>query len=158
MAKFQVTPEEHAAALTSLARFQFWLRRLLLAVLIFGYLAYSICTIGFQWSVAIICVAGFILASLANYLLSRRRMKRSFLQHTAAKEEIELTFDEVGLHYKTPSAQFVLKWVDVRKWRETKQFIFLYESDAFARYIPLRALEDTEAAMIRERMASTKKV
>ncbi|MEM7015612.1 MAG: YcxB family protein [Verrucomicrobiota bacterium] len=157
MPSFQITPEEHAAASTSLARFHFWLRRGILAFIIFGYLAYSISIYGFLWNVAIICVVGFILACLANYFISQRRMKKNFLQHAAAKEQIELEFDDEGLNYKTDSAQFVLKWENVRKWRESNQFFFLFESNAFARYIPLRALNDSEAALIREKLAATKR-
>ena len=40
---------------------------------------------------------------------------------------------------------------------KSKQFFFLFESNAFARYIPLRALNDSETALIREKLAATKK-
>lgn len=102
--------------------------------------------------------AGFIIALLLIFHLSRRRLRKVFDDQASFKERIEATIGDNEIHYSHETGSHNLPWDRIRKWSENKRFIYLYESDLFARIIPKRAISPEEDQIIRKHTVNVRKI
>ena len=92
------------------------------------------------------------------YFLVRRRLKKIFHEQQSLQELINVTIDDQQLNYSWVRGSYVLPWENVRSGRETQNFFILWESSAFGRILPKRALSEEEKTIIRKNIASRRTI
>ena len=158
MATFQFTKSEYVAAAMGLAR-----RRMLLSRLLF-FIAFSLFAAAnfdgyYNWIAWLAsCAALTLLVHFSLRFWLRRRLGKAFSDQASLHENIEARIDAAGIHYTHETGSYEFTWDRVRKWMENRDFIYLYESDLFARILPKRALSDAEATSLRSGLKETKKL
>ena len=158
MAEFQLTEKEFVRASLRVA-FKRPLRGLILCSLAFALFAYSQFAAGRSWQAAVFGFAiGAAVFPAILYFISARRLKKAFREQESFQLPVNLTLDEAQLHYSFPGGTYAMPWSAVRRWKETGEFILLFESDLFARILPKRALSNEETALVREKMAALPQV
>ena len=101
-----------------------------------------------------IILGGALLVGVSIYFLVRRRLKKIFREQQSLQELINVTINDQQLSYSWARGSYVLPWKNVRRGRETQNFFILWESSAFGRILPKRALSEEEKTMIRKNIAS----
>jgi hypothetical protein len=152
MATFQLSEDEFIRG--SLA---FVLRRRTAILLVIGLVLISLSQF-FNGRSLLQSVAVTLIAALAGsaliYLLARRRLKKIFREQQSLGEVMNVTIDDQQLSYSWARGSYILPWANVRRGLETRNFFILYESSAYGRMLPKRALSEEEKAIVRKNIAS----
>jgi len=99
-----------------------------------------------------------VLLAVLVYLFARRRLRKIFREQASLTELINVTIDDQRLNYSWARGTYLLPWANVRSGRETRNFFILWESSAFGRMLPKRALSEEETAIVRKNIASKRRV
>lgn len=158
MAQFQLSEKEFVRASLSLS-----LRRPKRTLILLGIAIIMIALSQYfrsaPWIETVVyCVVAPTLFAGSFYLLLTRRLKKAFHEQRWFREPIELTIDEQQLKYSWPQGNAAFLWSDIRRWKETADFLFLFESDLYARILPKRALSEEEVAIIRAKTESLPRI
>src|SRR5258708_20051334 len=97
---------------------------------------------------------GAVLLAVLVYFLARRRLRKIFSEQASLAELINVTIDDQQLSYSWARGTYIFPWANVRRGRETRNFFILWESSAFGRMLPKRALSAEETAVVRKNIAS----
>ena len=152
MATFQLSEDEFIAGSLALS----WKRRtFIIFAIAFGLLVASLAFHGHTMVESIAYPFGGIVALLVFvYFLSRYRLKKIFRETASLQEVINVVIDDQQLDYSWARGSYVLPWSNVRRWKETRNFIILFESSFFGRLLPKRALSSDEIATIHRNVSS----
>jgi hypothetical protein len=152
MAKFQLSEDEFIRGSLALALRP---RALVMLVIAFGLIISSLLFHGHELIESVlIALAGLILIVALFYFLARLRLKKIFREQQSLREEMNVTIDEEQLSYLWARGSYILPWANVRRGRETPNFVILFESSVSGRMLPKRALSPDELAIIRKQIAS----
>lgn len=84
-------------------------------------------------------IGGIVYVAIWFLVLMPWRLKKIFLQQKSLQRPFELEFTDAHLSVVAENGQVTLVWSDFVKWKKNKKMILLYQSDALAHLIPLRA-------------------
>lgn len=79
-------------------------------------------------------IIGTIIGSLAGiivvrFLYSPWQTKRQYKIYKSIQEPFTISQPLQGIHFKNDSGETTLKWNNIIKWRENKEFLLIYQSD-----------------------------
>lgn len=69
------------------------------------------------------------------------RLKKIFWQQKSLQRPFELEFTDSHLSVFSENGHVTLAWTDFVKWKKNKRMILIYQSDALAHLVPLRAFQ-----------------
>jgi len=154
MAQFQLTKEEYVSACTSM---QFGKLIKTSALLIFALILICISQIIYGRWIVLVPVALVVIGYAAGIYLSRKKIAKAYDDQKDTHEAIEAIFSEEGIVIKFFSGSTNTGWNRILKWKENRNFLYLFQSDFFASIIPKRALSDDESELIYRHLKSVKK-
>jgi hypothetical protein len=73
------------------------------------------------------------------FIIGRLSSSRSYKQTSFSKGELKYIFNEDVIEYDAPDSSGNLKWSTLKKFKETKEFFYLYTTSFSAIIIPKRA-------------------
>ena len=84
-----------------------------------------------------------IIIEAVNHRAARAQARRLFETHAALRDSFRSRFDETGFWTKGSIFQDFRSWDAFRAWAETRDHVFVYESEqGWGRIIPKRLLKD----------------
>lgn len=153
MATFQFTRDEYIAASMGLAK-----KRVRRFMIIITLLIAAVA--GFRVYLADNAVAAApYLAALAVIIptiliVSKHRLGKAYDDQSSLRENFTADIREDGVLYSHTNGSRLLHWDQIRKWSEDARFLYLFESDLYARILPKRALSAEESSFLRSRLVA----
>lgn len=151
MATFQFTREEYIAASMGLAK-----KRVRRFMIVITLLIAAVAGFRVYLSNNLIAAAPY-LAALAVIIptilvVSKHRLGKAFDDQSSLREDFTADIGEDGVLYSHANGSRLLRWDQIRKWSEDSRFLYLFESDLYARILPKRVLSPDESAFLRSRL------
>lgn len=156
MATFQFTREEFIAASMGLAKKRMTRFILLLALLIAAVATFRVISNNNLLSAAPYLVALLIMVPTV-ILVSKYRLAKTFDDQASLREIFTVEISAEGIRYSHSTGSKFLAWDRIRKWAEDRRFIYLFESDLYARILPKRALSAEEDQLVRSQLVALKR-
>jgi YcxB-like protein len=152
MATFQLSEDEFIRGSLALALRP---RTLVMLGIAFGLIISSLLFNGHPLIESVLfALVGVVVVVGLFYFLARRRLKKIFREQQSLAEVMSVTIDEEQLSYSWARGSYILPWANVRRGRETPNFLILFESSFYGRMLPKRALSREETEIIRKNIAS----
>jgi len=92
------------------------------------------------------------------FIIGRLSSSRSYKQTTFSKGELKYTFNEDVIEYDAPDSSGNLKWSALKKFKESKEFFYLYTTSVSAIIIPKRAFNSESDLNAFKRLVVSKKL
>ena len=155
MAQFQLSEKEFVQACL---RIRFRRRTIILFFVAMALMILSLSG-SESWAFTII-VGGLVIGFVAGltYFLSAFKLRKTYREQQSLQEVITVTINDEQLNYSWSRGNAVFLWSDIRRWKQTRDFFLLFESEMFARILPKRALSPEEIAVIRAKLSSLPRI
>lgn len=156
MATFQFTREEYIAASFGLAkkrtiRFIILVLVLIAAIATFRVISNNNLLAAAPYLFALVVIVPTIL------IVSKHRLGKTYDDQSSLRETFTADIGQEGVRYSHTNGTRLLRWEQIKKWSEDSRFIYLFESDLYARILPKRALSAEESDFLRTRLAEAGK-
>ena len=156
MASFRFTREEFVAASMGLAK-----KRTIRFILLVAFLIAAVATFRVFSNNNLLAAAPYLIALLVMVptviFVSKHRLAKTFDDQASLRETFTVEINAEGIRYSHSTGSKFLGWDRIRKWAEDRRFIYLFESDLYARILPKRALSSEEDRLVRNQLAALKK-
>lgn len=156
MATFQFTREEYVAASMGLAK-----KRMMRFIILVALLIIAVATFRVISNNNLLAAAPYLVALLIMIPtvigVSKHRLAKTFDVQASLREAFTVEINAEGIRYTHSTGSKFLGWDRIRKWSEDRRFIYLFESDLYARILPKRALSAEEDALVRSHISAVKK-
>lgn len=156
MATFQFTREEYIAASFGLAK-----RRTIRFIVLVSILITAVATFRVISNNNVLAASPYLFALIVIVptilIVSKHRLGKTYDDQSSLREIFTADIGEEGVRYSHANGTRLLRWEQIRKWSEDARFIYLFESDLYARILPKRALSGEESAFLRTQLAGSEK-
>jgi hypothetical protein len=156
MATFQFTREEYIAASFGLAK-----KRTIRFIALVLFLIAAVATFRVISNNNLLAAAPYLFALLiivpTILIVSKHRLGKTYDDQSSLRETFTADIGEEGVRYSHTNGTRLLRWEQIKKWSEDSRFIYLFESDLYARILPKRALSEEESGFLRSKLVSSSK-
>lgn len=157
MASFRFTRDEYIAASLGLAgkrtrRFIILVALLIAAIATFRVVSNNNLLAATPYLAALVVIVPTIL------IVTRHRLGKTYDDQSSLRETFTADINAEGVRYSHTNGTRLLRWDQIKKWSEDTRFLYLFESDLYARILPKRAVSPEEDSTLRGNLAGCRKV
>ncbi len=107
-----------------------------LAVSILAAIAVFLPSIPIQVGALFAIVGGVLGHIVTRYIVAPWQTRKQYRHCNAVQEPVIVGLEEHGIRFKTADSEALLKWSNVRSWRENSEFVLVYQTTRLYHVIP----------------------
>ena len=95
-----------------------------------------------QFAALFALIGGIIGHLVARHAIAPWQTRRQYREYRAAHESLGIRLEDSGLRFTGQNTDSLLKWENLMKWRENREFVLVYQNSRLYHIIPKRLSSD----------------